>query len=322
MIDLLDMENDKTVIIGHDELVRYLDTLCEQRSFAHAYCFVGPEHVGKSRLAEYFINRIIGEGPAIVLDRKEAQTYTDFTYIEPLEGKKEIAVAQIRALNASLQLTSFHNNYKIVVIDQAQLLNQASSNALLKLLEEPHPRTVMILLATHEERILPTVRSRCVMLRAQPVAQEVLRTYARAHAGSYTRDELESVVRLADGLPGMLVRYLRNREEFDTIQAAALRAIDALSGSMPHRFAFAQAAADDVLLVQALEMVLHDCALAQQRHPERMRLFHLSDRIVDASQRMTSERLTWALEQLIAFREAQSYNVNQQLFLENIVAHV
>ncbi len=314
----------KQSVIGHEAVLRYLETLCEQRSFAHAYCMVGPEHVGKAQLAQYFINMIIGEhGPQIDVERGNAQTYADFTWIEPLEGKQVISVEQIRQLNSALQLTSFHNNYKFVVIDQAHLLNQSSSNALLKLLEEPHPKTLLVLLATHEEQLLPTIRSRCVVLRAQPVEADVLRAYAKEHNDQgYSRDELESVVRLSRGLPGQLLRYLRNREEFDTIQAAALSAVEALSGSMPQRFAFAQEAADERRLQEALELVVHDCALVQQRQRDRITLFHLGDRIEQLASRSAPDRIIWALEQLIALQEARTYNVNQQLFLENIVAHV
>ncbi|MBS0358645.1 MAG: hypothetical protein JSS53_05200, partial [Proteobacteria bacterium] len=90
-----------------------------------------------------------------------AGTHPDFFLIQPEEEAKLIKIDQIRALIGSLSQTSHSGKFKIVIIEPAEAMNIASSNALLKTLEEPTDNT-LILLVTHQVSLLPaTVRSRC-----------------------------------------------------------------------------------------------------------------------------------------------------------------
>ena len=83
--------------------------------------------------------------------------------------KSVISVSQIRELQEKINKRAFLNSYKIVIIPEAECLNQESGNALLKTLEEPTAKTVIILIATSKENVLPTIISRCQKFKFLPV---------------------------------------------------------------------------------------------------------------------------------------------------------
>lgn len=170
-------------IIGNSSVQEYLQKVIENKSFAHAYVFSGPQHIGKTTFAEWFINNIIcDERCEIHLEEKHNQIYPDFYFLEREEGKKDISVEQVRKLIGSLQMTSLLGNYKVAVINGAEYLNSASSNALLKALEEPTSKTLLILLTSNEEHLLQTIRSRSVIIRLQSVSREEMTRYASPNA--------------------------------------------------------------------------------------------------------------------------------------------
>lgn len=101
--------------------------------------------------------------------------HPDLNWVTPEEGSRQIKIEQVRELSAELALTSHAGGYKVGVVSPADGLNRFAANALLKTLEEPPPRTLLVLVATQPSRLPPTVLSRCqrVRLRAPSRAQAV-----------------------------------------------------------------------------------------------------------------------------------------------------
>jgi DNA polymerase III subunit delta' len=91
--------------------------------------------------------------------------HPDLTLVRPLEDSRQIRIEQVRELSAELALTSHGGGYKVGLITPADALNRFAANALLKTLEEPPPRTLLVLVATQPSRLPPTVVSRCQRLR-------------------------------------------------------------------------------------------------------------------------------------------------------------
>src|SRR6185312_6892575 len=81
---------------------------------------------------------------------------------------KQLRIEQVRELAEELALTSHQGGYKIGILSPADSLNRFAANALLKTLEEPPPRTLLILVASQPSRLPPTILSRCQKLRVQP----------------------------------------------------------------------------------------------------------------------------------------------------------
>jgi DNA polymerase III subunit delta' len=97
--------------------------------------------------------------------RVAALTHPDVTWLQPQEDSRQIRIEQVRELSAELALTSHGGGYKVGIISPADALNRFAANALLKTLEEPSSRTLLILVASEPSRLPPTVLSRCQRVR-------------------------------------------------------------------------------------------------------------------------------------------------------------
>ena len=94
-----------------------------------------------------------------------AQQHPDLTWLRTAEDSQQIRIEQVRDLAADLALTSHAGGYKVGIVTPAEALNRFAANALLKTLEEPPPRTLLVLVTTQPSRLPPTVLSRCQRLR-------------------------------------------------------------------------------------------------------------------------------------------------------------
>ena len=119
-----------------------------------------------------------GEGPCghcRACRRVSAHQHPDLLWLAPEEDSRQLRIEQVRDLAAELALTAHGGGYKVGVLTPADALNRFAANALLKTLEEPPPRTLLILVATAPSRLPPTVLSRCQRLRVRaPTRAEAL----------------------------------------------------------------------------------------------------------------------------------------------------
>jgi DNA polymerase-3 subunit delta' len=102
----------------------------------------------------------------------QAARHPDLTRVSLLEESRQIRIEQLRELANELALTSHAGGYKVGILTPADALNRFAANALLKTLEEPPPRTLLILVATQPSRLPATVRSRCQRLRVRAPSRE------------------------------------------------------------------------------------------------------------------------------------------------------
>ena len=102
-----------------------------------------------------------------------ADQHPDVMRLSPEEDSVQILIEQVRTLSAELALTAHGKGYKVAVISPAEAMNVFAANALLKTLEEPPPRTLLLLVTSQPSRLLPTLRSRCSKLRLIGPARDV-----------------------------------------------------------------------------------------------------------------------------------------------------
>lgn len=165
-------------IRGHDGLVASFVDLVRRGRLAHAYLFVGPSGVGKKLFASELAKAMLCEHAGGKLEACDqcasctlvnAGTHPDVMMAARPEEKNDLPIETIRDLTEKLYLKSARGGYKIAIIDDADEFNDASANCFLKTLEEPPPKSLLILLATDPERQLSTIVSRCQVVRFAPL---------------------------------------------------------------------------------------------------------------------------------------------------------
>jgi DNA polymerase III subunit delta' len=166
-------------IVGHSKQLETLRLALAHGRLHHAYLFVGEAGLGKKTIGLSLAKAIhcsvaSGDfcGECADCARIQDGNHPDVRLIEPLTGKKEISIQQIRELEKELNLRSFSGNKKIVILDPATLMNLSAQNALLKTLEEPPNDSLLILIAASVGELLPTLRSRCLRVSFAPLARE------------------------------------------------------------------------------------------------------------------------------------------------------
>jgi len=141
-------------IIGHCRQLDVLRLALTTGRLHHAYLFVGPEGIGKRTLAIALAKAVHCSarghdfcGSCVNCQRIDDSNHPDVRIIEPLAGKKEISILQVREFERELNFRSFSGQRKIIIVDPATLMNLASQNALLKTREEPPRNSLLILVA-------------------------------------------------------------------------------------------------------------------------------------------------------------------------------
>jgi len=225
-------------ILGHTAPIADLLDAAHGERMHHAWLFTGPEGVGKASVAKAVAARLLAEaaGPAPAGDSIEIDpehriarliasgAHSDFIWLERLINEKtdkrarNISVDQVRAMSTKFSLAPSHSPRRIVVIDAIDDLERAAANALLKSLEEPPSGTIFFLISHMPGRLLPTIRSRCRVLRFAPLSDADMRVVLRAELPEADDAEVAALIAAAEGAPGKALALAGLR--IDEIDAA------------------------------------------------------------------------------------------------------
>jgi DNA polymerase-3 subunit delta' len=198
---------------GHEHLIASFRHVVERGRLAHAYLFSGPTGVGKRLFAQELAKALLCEAPGKPADALEAcdhcpacalvdaNTHPDLFTVQRPEDMNVVPIEVMQQLCAGFSMKSARGHGKVAILDDADDLNPESANCFLKTLEEPPPRSVFILVGTSVDRQLPTILSRCQIVRFGPVPDSAVLAILKQQ-GIDDAKLLERLVGLADGSPG------------------------------------------------------------------------------------------------------------------------
>ncbi len=186
----------------------------------HAYLFSGPTGVGRRTLALRFAQAVNCTQPPAPGDacgkcrtcrQIDKMQHTDLTVVQAEKVGAVLKVKQIRELQHALSLSPYEGGYRIALLLRFETANANAQNALLKTLEEPNPKVLLLLTVDDPENLLPTITSRCELLRLRPMAMDDLVSVLESQE-NLPKDKAQLIAHISAGRAGLAKRMAADAE--------------------------------------------------------------------------------------------------------------
>ncbi len=206
-------------IIGNEPIKEMLKTAIQNKTISHSYLFVGIRGIGKKLLAQEFAKQIL------CLEQNqncrcksciefESQNHPDYMVIEP-DGNS-IKIEQIRFLQKKIQEKPIIASKKVYIVNEAEKMTTEAQNCLLKTLEEPPEFATILLIGTQENLFLPTIKSRCMILKFMAIEDEKIKQYLQENYG--VTDVPQNRLKLFQGSIGKAINLKDKQDDYDKIE--------------------------------------------------------------------------------------------------------
>ncbi len=311
--------------IGNDKAIEFLNRSLENNKVAQTYVFIGPEELGKSTIALSFAKNLQGDYDGF---------NSDLYILSPEPGKKSIGIEAVREFIKMLNLSSFMNSYKIGLIKEADLLSEEAKSALLKTLEEPRDKVVIILLVSSEESLPATILSRSQKVYFYPVPAATIYDYLIKNYQA-KRSEAKDLANLALGRPLKAIRYLENPDTYKNYLEEAEKFLSLFNSDINSRLkvldsifsdrTYSRQASENALSFLLMsEGLLRDLLLLNLDQKDRLQHLVLLPALEKSLVNLggdTENKVFFLLNKLKLLAQAKEYlanNVNPHLVLEQL----
>ena len=240
-------------ILGHEWAVQLLRGHINRQEPRHAYLITGPQGVGRRTLALRFAQALNCTEPPSPgefcgrcrncqwIDRME---HPDLSIVQAEQIGATLKVDQVRDLQHTLSLTPYEARYRVALLLRFEEANPSAANALLKTLEEPPPKVILLVTAESGERLLPTIVSRCEVLRLRSLPVKTIAQGLESRWG-LPPDEASLLAHLSGGRPGQAIRLHQDASLLNQRLAWLNDQNELLAGNRATRFAYAENLAKD-----------------------------------------------------------------------------
>ncbi|MFZ5364594.1 MAG: ATP-binding protein [Patescibacteria group bacterium] len=327
-------------ILGQERIKTFLQKSLANEAFSHAYLFLGPENIGKTKTAKLMAESLLCHnfssrsgnslkvpcGECAHCQQFEKGIHPDvyFLELEKKEGfdelKNQISVKQVRGLQSRISKHAFLNSYKVVIAPRADFLTAEAQNSLLKTLEEPARKTVLFLIADSRKSLLDTIASRCQIINFNLIGRHDIYDYLLGHSAN--RDQAKDFSKLAFGRPTRAMKLFSHPDDFASLRDSQIRFLESLDSGLADRFIFAASASEknkEQIIDNATEWqgLLRDVLLVLTENDSE-----ISNRFAEANLRTLAGKYRVSqIRELIARLEKLKLNVNKniniKLMLEN-----
>ena len=223
-------------LFNYNKYFAYLDNLNKKKILPQVNLISGPAGYGKQTFIFHFINYLLSsdKDDKYNYSRKEISRnnidyklmlegiHPNFYFLDLKEKKKSIEIDQVREINKYLQNTSFNKSIKYIMINNCENLNSSSSNALLKILEEPRQNNFFFLIYDNSEFLLNTIKSRCIQLKINfndSEKIEIINELCLLHIKNFNQNYFDKEINdFYIGSPGLIFNYMKYKYENDDIK--------------------------------------------------------------------------------------------------------
>ncbi len=223
--------------LGFNKIKTFFERMAKNGQLGHAYLFSGQEMIGKRTFAlelANLVNNTVAKGAI----------NPDLLFIDSAssESGRTIAIEEIRGIKNFVSLSPYIGPYKLVVINDAHLMTTEAQNALLKVLEEPSPSSILILVTANPTSLLPTIVSRCQEIKFLPHSRKIVGEVLKN--SGLSKSEAGFLSEFSNGRVGLVTTVIKEKS-FGEIKKAVEELIRLIKADINERFIVAQKLSDE-----------------------------------------------------------------------------
>lgn len=293
-------------VIGHTKELEEIEQDILNNNIHHAYLFIGPEKIGKYRIAKSMAgilqcpNNFCHACSTCIQIEKKCHADT----IELEDDNESIKINTVREIIERLNMTG-QNKYKILLIQNAKRLTEEAANCILKMLEEPPEKTIFIFTAGQMRDVLPTIVSRMRAIHFKKLPDDILKQSLQKLYPTVDEDTLNQALLLSLGRSGKAIQLLSEPETLRELLEfyRQIQFLDA-KASLATRFIAVQKLIEDPVRIKMFLSLL---------------IYHLRRKIFQEKTFAAKKRAIEAVENIHRASNLLARNINPRLLLENIM---
>jgi len=335
--------------VGNDNIKQYLEKIISNTSekkdlISGAYIFNGPDNLGKTTVANYFAKILLCSQRKNLHPCDDCNScrqlgahhesalgvaHGDYHAIGRQKDKKNISIEQVRELIYMLNMSSFMNSYKVGIIKHAETMSNEAMNAVLKTLEEPKQKVVIILVTNQLELLPETILSRSKILNFHPVKNSEIYNYL-INTFQIERSVAKTYSRMCLGRPALAIKFHENKDFFDKFNNNAELLIDILDKNLNEKLSKVDKIIDAKLsnqenikklirVFEVWESVLRDVYLSSYNNLNLLQNENYKEAISGYSSIFNSLRIVDMIKKISRAKGYLASNVSVKGVLDNLV---